>query len=122
MIPDPPTFEDEEIKRCKKNRDYTSIYFKWYQYIGQLGTLVVYIDPKSKDFNEEIPKIHYHVILGLLNRCLHLMMSNMELSHQGKFRPATLIIDRCIFESAITLQWLCIKDNAENFLPFWPAV
>src|SRR6266480_119580 len=55
-----------------------------------------------------IPSQHYHVLVGLLNRCARLMLSNIALSHEGKFGETTAIIDRCIFETAVKLTWLCI--------------
>ena len=46
------------------------------------------------------------------------MLSNLALSHEGRFGETTSIIDRCIFESAIKLQWLCIDPTPEKFKRF----
>lgn len=117
MIPDPPKFTDEEIQRCKETGDYTPILFEWYKFVASLGTVVTHIMPESPAFNQ-IPEINYHVIAGLLNRCWRLMLSNVALSHEGKFGETTAIIDRCIFESAVKLQWLCMNPTPEKFKRF----
>jgi hypothetical protein len=46
------------------------------------------------------------------------MFSNVALSHEGKFGETTSIIDRCIFESAIKVTWLCENPTVENFIRF----
>jgi hypothetical protein len=114
LFPEPPSFTHEQLQRCRDNRDFTPILFEWYKFVASLGTLVTNIMPESPAFNE-IPRIHYHVVMGLLNRCWRLMLSNVALSHQGKFGETTAIIDRCIMESAIKLQWLCTSPTPEKF-------
>lgn len=43
------------------------------------------------------------------------MHSNVALSSKGLFGETTAIIDRCIFESAIKIIWLCEQPLQENF-------
>ncbi|MBB5446460.1 hypothetical protein HDG38_005095 [Paraburkholderia sp. WSM4177] len=45
-----------------------------------------------------------------------MMLSNISLSHEGRFGETTAIVDRCIFESCVKVSWLC-KDqgNGERF-------
>jgi hypothetical protein len=43
------------------------------------------------------------------------MLSNVALSHEGKFGETTAIIDRCIFESAVKIIWLCQSASDEEF-------
>jgi hypothetical protein len=114
IFPDPPEFSDEDIKYCKESGDYKLMMFEWYKFVTSLGTTVVYLLPSSPAFRE-IPEQHYHVLVGLLNRCVRLMVSNVALSHERKFGEATAIIDRCIFESAIKLIWLCEKRSQGEF-------
>lgn len=114
MIPDPPQFTDKQILACKETGDCTLILFEWYKFVASLGTVVTSIRPDSPSFNQ-ISEINYHVIVGLLNRCWRLMLSNVALSHEGKFGETTAIIDRCIFESAVKLQWLCKDSNPSKF-------
>jgi hypothetical protein len=58
-------------------------------------------------------------LVGLTNRCARLMvLSNVALSREGKFGETTAIIDRCIFESAIKIIWLCHNDSDEEFSRF----
>jgi hypothetical protein len=117
MIPDPPKFTVEEMQHCKETGNYTPILFEWYKFVASLGTFVTHIMPDSPAF-KEIPEINYHVSAGLLNRCWRLMLSNVALSHKGKFGETTAIIDRCIFESAVKLQWLCLNPTPEKFRRF----
>jgi hypothetical protein len=117
LIPDPPVFTEEEIKKCRETGDFIPILFEWYKFVASLGTVISHILPESPAF-KDIPKINYHITMGLLNRCCRLMLSNIALSHQGKFGETTSIIDRCIFESAVKLQWLCIDSTPEKFNRF----
>jgi hypothetical protein len=43
------------------------------------------------------------------------MLSNVALSHEGKFGETTAIVDRCIFESAVKVIWLCHSGMDEEF-------
>jgi hypothetical protein len=46
------------------------------------------------------------------------MLANVALSHEGLFGETTAIVDRCIFESAVKLVWLCeapLHDRFERF-------
>lgn len=53
-----------------------------------------------------LPPSHYAVLVGLLNRCSRLMLSNIALSSNGRFGETTRLIDRCIAESAVKVRWL----------------
>jgi hypothetical protein len=46
------------------------------------------------------------------------MLANVALSHVGKFGETTSIVDRCIFESAVKIIWLCEDPVEENFIQF----
>lgn len=46
------------------------------------------------------------------------MLSNIALSHEGRFGETTAIVDRCIFESAAKVTWLSSEPNDENFIRF----
>ena len=46
------------------------------------------------------------------------MLSNVALSHEGRFGETTAIIDRCIFESSVNILWLCDGDSDEKFTRF----
>jgi hypothetical protein len=43
------------------------------------------------------------------------MLSNVALSHEGKFGETTSIVDRCIFESAVKIIWLSHNASQEEF-------
>ncbi len=43
------------------------------------------------------------------------MLSNMALSHNGRFGETTALLDRCIFESCLKVEWLCHKADKEYF-------
>jgi len=114
MIPDLPHIDHNQWIICKNNSDFRPITFEWYKFIGQLSASIANIkfhSPVIKIINN----VNYSIMIGLLNRCSRLMLSNIALSHKGKFGETTAIIDRCIFESAIKLRWLIKKDNEKAF-------
>jgi hypothetical protein len=43
------------------------------------------------------------------------MLANIALSHEGKFGETTAIVDRCIFETAVKIVWLCEDPSQEKF-------
>lgn len=114
LIPDAPQFSEEVLKRCEETRDYMPVVFEWYKFVSQLAIIIAHIKPDSPAFQEVLPQ-HYYVLMGLLNRCARLMLSNVALSHQGKFGETTAIVDRCIFESATKIIWLCFQPEQEKF-------
>lgn len=114
IFPDPPSFSDENIRRARDTGDYKPMLFEWYKFVAALGFGIVNIIPTCPAFRS-IPVQHYHVLMGLLNRCTRLMLSNVALSHEGKFGETTAIVDRCVFESAIKIIWLCDTASQEEF-------
>jgi hypothetical protein len=114
IIPAPRSFPEEDIRYCQDTGDYKPILFEWYRFVASLGFVVTNIRRNSPSFRP-IPAQHYHVLMGLLNRCTRLMLSNMALSHEGKFGETTAIVDRCIFESALKIIWLCKSTSQEEF-------
>lgn len=113
-IPLPPEITDKDIQRCREKSDFSPIFFEWYKYVGLLANFYASIQLDSPAIRD-IPENQYAVIIGLLNRCSRLMLSNTALSHEGLFGETTLIIDRCIFESSTKLSWLCFKADQESF-------
>jgi hypothetical protein len=88
--------------------------FEWYKFVGALCNFFACIRPDSPAVRA-IPRLHYSVLIGLLNRCSRLMLSNVALSHEGLFGETTALIDRCIFESCVKVAWLCQNDSADRF-------
>ena len=117
ILPEPPVFTEEELHRAKKSGDYKPILFEWYKFVASLGVVLVNMLPECPAFRQ-VPSQHYNVLMGLLNRCHRLMLSNMALSHEGKFGETTAIIDRCIFESAIKITWLCNNHPDDKFVRY----
>ena len=116
-LPTPPSFTDEEVRHCKETRDYRPILFEWYKFVGTLNVVVAHIQRESPAFGA-IPDKYFNVLVGLLNRCARLMLSNVALSHEGKFGETTAIVDRCIFESGVKVIWLCSNPSQEKFTRF----
>jgi hypothetical protein len=114
LIPKPPTFSEEEMRTCREAGDYMPILFEWYRYVGLLCIFFISIRPDSPAYNA-VPPQHYYVLIGLLNRCARLMLSNLALSHEGNFGETTVIVDRCIFESAVKIIWLSYKASQDEF-------
>ncbi len=114
LLPDPPKFSEKEMRRCKETGDYAPVLFEWYKFVASLVFHVGHIRLDSPAFRRIRPQ-QYHVLIGLLNRCARLMLSNVALSHEGKFGETTAIVDRCIFESAMKAVWLCEDSSQEKF-------
>jgi hypothetical protein len=113
-LPTPPSFSDDALRQCKEVDDYTPILFGWYKFVGGLTVFVANIRRDSPAYRQ-ISQQHYHILIGLLNRCARLMLSNIALSHEGRFGETTAIVDRRIFESGVKLIWLCIDPCQEKF-------
>lgn len=116
-LPSPPRFTDEQIAHCKRTGDYMPMVFEWYKFTGMIAFILGHIMPESPAFRP-VPPQHYYVLMGLLNRCARLMLSNVAISNEGKFGETTAIVDRCIFESAIKVIWLCFKEDQDEFNRF----
>ena len=116
-IPQPPRITDEQLARCRETGDYRPVLFDWYKYVGRLSNLYASIRSDSPAVRS-LPSLHYAVLVGLLNRCARLMLANVALSHKGVFGETTAIIDRCIFESAVKIIWLCKQGDDESFSRF----
>jgi hypothetical protein len=116
-IPQPPRITEEQLAGCRETGDYCPILFEWYKYVAILCTFFASIRRDSPAVRL-IPPLHYATLVGLLNRCVRLMLANVALSHEGLFGETTAILDRCIFESSIKLTWLCVKRDEESFVRF----
>ena len=109
-----PTFSAELWARCRKDNDFTPILFEWYKYIGGTCNIVASISRFSPAIRE-MPALNYAILTGLLNRCSRLMLSVLRLSVTKKYGETIVLLDRSIYESAVTVQWLCFKDSDDCF-------
>jgi hypothetical protein len=114
ILPKPPSFTEEEIRKCRETGDYAPVLFEWYKFVGSLCILVGHVKRESPALRPMAP-VQFHILIGLLNRCARLMLANIALSHRGQFGETTSIIDRCIFESALKIIWLCTEHSDEKF-------
>lgn len=113
-FPSPPRFSEAEIEACRKANDFCPILFEWYKYTGLIANAVASIDRRSPAA-KPVHNSHYGALIGLLNRCSRLMLANVALSHEGLYGETTAVIDRCIYESCVKVQWLCLKCSDESF-------
>lgn len=116
-FPSPPSITEEELRKCQETNDYCPVFFEWYKYVAELSSFFSCIQSDSNALRP-INSLHYGTLIGLLNRCSRLMLSNVVLSHKGLFGETTSIIDRCIFESCIKIIWLCDEPTDEKFEQF----
>jgi len=114
MLPEAPPFSAQFVADCRTSGDYSPMLFEWYKFVGSLAALVAHIQRESPAY-KTIARREFHFLIGLLNRCARLMLSNVALSHEGNFGETTAIIDRCIFESAIKALWLMQEPSDERF-------
>lgn len=109
FLPEPPKITEDILASCRSKNDFRPILFELYKFVGLLCHAITRLRRDSPALTEFTPT-NYSVLRGLLNRCTRLMLANVELSHGGLFGETTAIIDRCIFESAVKLTWLCDND------------
>ncbi|MCX6000419.1 MAG: DUF5677 domain-containing protein [Chloroflexi bacterium] len=109
-----PVFPAEVWDKCRKDNDFMPILFEWYKYIGVVCNTLASISGKSLAIRE-VPDLNYAILTGLLNRCSRLMLSNTRLSVTKKYGETIMLLDRSIYESAVTVQWLCLKGKDEYF-------
>ncbi|HAT2098234.1 TPA: hypothetical protein I8032_000295 [Legionella pneumophila] len=114
MYPTPPEHLDDLLEDCKKKGAFEPIAYEWYRYLGQITLVSASIDFRSPSITFENIS-NYGILIGLLGRISRLMLTNMKLSSEGLGGESTLIIDRCINESAIILMWLCTKKDDQYF-------
>lgn len=114
VLPEVPKITDEQLEAARKSGRYESIAFEQYKFVAQLIAIVARIDKTSEGF-KKIPSQQYHILMGLMNRCARLILSTMELSHEGKFGETSSIIFRCIFESGVKIIWFCSDGLQSKF-------
>lgn len=114
MLPDPPAITEDDLKRCRESGDFCPVLFEWYKFVGGLCVTFACLRRESPALRA-VPEVEYSILIGLLNRCARLMLSNIALSHEGKFGETTSIIDRCIFESCVIFAWLCRTHEPDRF-------
>lgn len=115
MIPDPPIISEDDMQKCRDTGDYCPVLFEWYKFVTSVCYVFANLMQESPVVRKDISGRDYAVLIGLMNRCAKLMHSNMDLSHKSAFGETTSIIDRCIFESSVILNWLCTNDNEDKF-------
>jgi hypothetical protein len=113
-LPQLPTFSEELVNECTNSKDFRPILFEWYKFVAIFCNIVACISPESPALRK-ISSVYYAVLIGSLNRCLRLMLSNTRLSSTRKHGETTRLLDRSITETAIKIQWLCHKDNSDSF-------
>ena len=96
---------------------FEPLFFGWYKFTGSVLNVLSAIEPNSLAFRCSDPR-HYYVLSGLMHRCVRLMLANVHLSHEGSFGETAAIVDRCLCESAIRIQWLCSKNSSDRILRF----
>lgn len=113
-LPQPPKISEEDLRKCRESGDFRPVLFEWYKFCGSLCIFLAILRRDSPAI-KQVPRQQYYVLVGLLNRCARLMLANIALSHKGLFGETTAIIDRCIFESAVKISWLCEGQDPERF-------
>ncbi len=113
-FPPMPAFSPELIEECKINKDGMPLIFEWYKYVAIVCIRTASISPRSVAFRK-ISNVQRAILIGLLNRCARLMLSTVKLAREGRFGETTMLLDRCVAETAVKVQWLCVKDSDECF-------
>ena len=113
-LPDPPEFSDSEIDSCRKNSDFLPIFFEIQKKTLELTITCAQLRPESEGIRD-LPRIHFAILVGLLNRCCRLSLAVNNLGHAGLFGETTRLLMRCIIEASVKVRWLIQKDSYEPF-------
>jgi uncharacterized protein DUF5677 len=113
-LPEPPSFDEDVISRCKVGGDYAPMFFEWYKYVAMVSHVYSSLLPESPSIKRVSP-LHFAVLIGFLNRCARLMVSNLRLGAEGRYGETTALLGRCILETAIKTMWLCKTTCADRF-------
>lgn len=108
----PPDVTEEDLIRCRAIGDFSEVAFAWYQHVQRLCSFISVVEPASEE-GQRLSRVHFGLLSGLLNRCARLMESVCVLTQEGTRSDAAAILDRCIFESAVKVSWLC-AERANN--------
>lgn len=110
VLPEPPIFDYLTWLKARSLNYYEPLFFDWFRFAGNLTWFTYCLSEETEGFRDIEPN-DLKILQGLLNRCSRLMLAHMRLSHEQKFGETTAILDRCIFESAIKVRWLCKSGN-----------
>lgn len=111
-LPRPPVFTEEEISAVTETENAGHIFFEWLRYAAECAVTCscVLHEPSTIRIRSEV---QYFVFVGHLHRCAKLTTAYMELAQNRKYGEATMILDRCIFETAIRLVWI-LNDETDS--------
>lgn len=111
--PQPTALEWGEYEKS----GFEPLFFEWYKCAASVLNVISAVQPDSPAFRCADPR-HYYVLSGLMHRCVRLMSANVALSHEGSFGETSAIVDRCLCESAIRIEWLCAERTQERVLRY----
>lgn len=111
-LPEPPSFSDEDIAAIRDLEHAGHVFFEWLRYAGECAVFFSYLLPDSPAV-ATVSKVEYSVFIGHLHRCAKLTMAYLELAQNRKYGEATMVLDRCIFETSLRLIWL-LSDDTQN--------
>jgi Family of unknown function (DUF5677) len=104
-IPSAPQIDDAMLERCRQKADYREALFLYYSFVGQLSMLTAGLLFESPDWRARSRRT-WEVQAGSFIRMSRLMMANLKYFQDGSYGEATLILDRCIMETAIKSRWI----------------
>lgn len=109
VYPLPPIYDETAILSCEKANDFGEVFHEWLRYSGQLTAFFAVLEPESSVMGN-LPD-RYYVLRGILMRICKLINAQLALCYEQKFGDASEIIDRCIMESCVNLQWIIEEDG-----------
>ena len=113
-MPEIIQISDADLIACTSPSDLSHHLFDIYRGIGLEANLLSSISRTSPALDTSNHR-NLTIFIGLLNRCSKLMLSNIKLSHERRSGETAAILDRCIFESALTISWLCGSGKPDSF-------
>lgn len=115
QLPSPPLLTDDYLRDAINDEEKLyPLVFDLYKHVGIAGLTCSQIRGDSPDFRQMDVR-HHAILIGLLNRMCRLMLSNVALTHEGRFGETMRLLNRCIVESAINIRWLCEANDESLF-------
>ena len=112
----PVKVDDEAIQSCRERDQFGSLSFDLYK---ETVTLISIICSTYDNTGDGLAMARKQAVrAGLLSRVSKLMVSVLKLSSETEHGDTVQIINRCIIESSIDLQYLLTKDDETIYEKF----
>jgi hypothetical protein len=115
FLVEPTEVTGELLRQCREKEDFTELAFKLYRETGCVLSVVAHAyigQPGSK----MALKLEQAICAGFVIRIVKFMISVVQLGEQADRGEVILALNRSIFESAVNLRVLVLKNSYDEFI------